>query len=249
MASAFSTTPSSELMHTQSLEADFNPQVTSQPIPNFISTSSLSNSRYESADLNSLLRNNVIGTCATARSFEKEQDTITAANGALIGQSAANMPDTRSIITAMLTARDKEDPNQLEKRWFCVYNEHQGKSFGKTSDWKKHMNNFHQPSKKAWQCPEKDCHRIFDTASNFGQHHRTMHNCRKPCRHTDSAKTRIPIRRAFACGCQSCQGLLFSWDEWRNHVAQHIENGMTISQWQYNTLLRNLLRRPEIHPC
>ena len=26
-----------------------------------------------------------------------------------------------------------------------------------------------------------------------------------------------------------------------------MENGMTISQWQYNTLLRNLLRRPEVH--
>jgi hypothetical protein len=27
-----------------------------------------------------------------------------------------------------------------------------------------------------------------------------------------------------------------------------MESGMTISQWQYNTVLRNLLRRPEIRP-
>jgi hypothetical protein len=26
-----------------------------------------------------------------------------------------------------------------------------------------------------------------------------------------------------------------------------MENGITMSQWQYNTLLRNLLRRPEVH--
>ena len=250
MASAFSTTPSHELMHTPSLEADFNPQVTSHPLSNLVSTSSPSEPslRFESADLDSLLHNDVAGTCATARSYEEEQGIIMTANGALTGQPAVNIPHAQSIVGAMQTARDKEGPNQLEKRWFCVYDEHRGKSFGKTSDWKKHMNNFHQPSKKAWQCPEKDCSQIFDTANNFGQHHRTMHNCRKPCKHADSAKIRIPTRRAFACGCQSCQALLFSWDEWRNHVAQHMEDGMTIYQWQYNALLRNLLRRPEIHP-
>ena len=249
IASAFSSTPSSELIHAPSLEADFNPQVTSHPISNLVSPSSPSEPslRFESADLNGHLHNDVVGTGAAARGYEEEQGTIMTANGVLTGQSAANIPRARSIVAAIPTARDKEGPNQLEKRWFCVYDEHRGKSFGKPSDWKKHMNSFHQPGKKAWQCPEKDCFRVFDTPSNFGQHHRTMHNCRKPCKHADNAKMRIPIRRAFACGCQSCQGLLFSWDEWRNHVAQHIENGMTISQWQYNTLLRNLLRRPEIH--
>jgi serine/threonine protein kinase len=249
MASAFSSTPSSELIHAPSLEADFNPQVTSHPISNLVSPSSPSEPslRFESADLNSRSHNDVVGTGAATRGYGEEQDTITTSNGVLTGQSAANIPRDRSIVAAIPTARDKEGPNQLEKRWFCVYDEHRGKSFGKPLDWKKHMNSFHQPGKKAWQCPEKDCFRVFDTPSNFGQHHRTMHNCRKPCKHADDAKMRIPIRRAFACGCQSCQGLLFSWDEWRNHVAQHIENGMTISEWQYNTLLRNLLRRPEIH--
>jgi hypothetical protein len=250
MASAFSTTTSNELTHSPSLEADFSSQVTSNLISNLVSASSPSEPslRFESTGLDGLLHSDVVGTCATAPSHEGEQDTIKTANGALTGQSAANIPHAQSIVAAMLHSQDKESPNQLEKRWFCVYDEHRGKSFGKPSDWKKHMNNFHQPGKKAWQCPEKDCCRIFDTPSSFGQHHRTMHNCRRPCKHADSAKMRIPIRRAFACGCQSCQGLLFSWDEWRNHVAQHMEKGMTISQWQYNTLLRNLLRRPEIHP-
>lgn len=249
MASAFSTTPSRDSMHIPLLEAGLNPRNTSDQTSNLVSTSSPSELSLpiESADLDNLLRNDLIGRPATARSYEEEHGVITASIGASTGRSAANVTPTQSIIDTTMTPGDKESLNQLEKRWFCVYEEHRGKSFGKTSDWKKHMNCFHQPGKKAWQCPENDCSQIFDTPKSFGQHHRTMHNCRKPCTHVDSAKMRIPIRRAFACGCQSCQGLLFSWDEWRDHVAQHMENGMTISQWQYNTLLRNLLRRPEIH--
>jgi hypothetical protein len=109
------------------------------------------------------------------------------------------------------------------------------------------MNTFHKPGKKQWRCPEHECHETFDKPDNFCQHHRKEHKCRKSCNHADRAKIRTPIKRAFACGYQSCPGLLFSWDNWCNHVAKHMENGMTINQWQYNILLRNLLRRPEVH--
>jgi len=109
------------------------------------------------------------------------------------------------------------------------------------------MDNFHKPGKKAWRCPEYECHEIFDKPNNFCQHHRKEHKCRKSCNHADRAKIRTPIKRAFACGYQSCPGLLFSWDNWCDHVAKHMEDGMTIDQWQYNMLLRNLLRRPEVH--
>ena len=108
------------------------------------------------------------------------------------------------------------------------------------------MNNFHEPGNKAWRCPEDECYQIFDKPNNFCQHHRKEHKCRKSCNHADRAKIRIPIKRAFACGCQSCPFLLFSWNNWCDHVAEHMEKGMTINQWQYNTLLHNLLRRPEV---
>ena len=159
-----------------------------------------------------------------------------------------NRSSRRRSAPSLPLIRKKESLKQDEKRWFCVFDEHKDKSFGKRSDWKKHMNGFHEPGKIAWQCPERDCRQIFVQDSNFCQHHRLKHACRKPCKHANSAEKLIPLRRAFACGYQSCQSLLFSWDEWRNHVARHMENGMTISQWQYNTLLRNLLRRPEVHP-
>jgi hypothetical protein len=134
---------------------------------------------------------------------------------------------------------------QPEKRWFCVFDEHKGKSFGKRADWKKHMSDFHEPGKKTWQCP--DCQQMFDQLVNFRQHHRMQHCRRSPCKHTSSTKKLAQTKQVFACGCRSCEYLLSSWDEWRDHVVQHLENGMTPNQWQYNTLFRNLLRRPDIH--
>ncbi|OCL01234.1 hypothetical protein AOQ84DRAFT_23831 [Glonium stellatum] len=173
--------------------------------------------------------------------------TISRSPDALRGLRAANRNSRRRPAPNLQPIRKKDNTGQDEKRWFCVFDEHKDKSFGKRSDWKKHMNGFHEPGKIAWQCPEQDCRQIFVQDSNFCQHHRLQHACRKPCKHADSAKKRMPLKRAFACGYRTCQALLFSWDAWRDHVAHHMEDGMKISQWQYNTLLRNLLRRPEIH--
>jgi hypothetical protein len=145
------------------------------------------------------------------------------------------------------SSENDEISNKQEKRLFCVFSEHKGTSFGKPSDWKRHMNTFHKPGKKQWRCPEHECHETFDKPNNFCQHHRKEHKCRKSCNHADRAKIPTRIKLAFACGYQSCPGLLFSWENWCNHVAKHMENGMTINQWQYNILLRNLLRRPEVH--
>lgn len=188
------------------------------------------------------------GTSPTTRSHVREKRNIETADGTLDQPSPSNLSHDHRLAIAQLTAWEKEGLKQQENRWFCVFDEHKDTSFGKPSDWKKHMNNFHEPGKKAWQCSEKDCFQIFDKAKNFCQHHRKEHGCRKPCTHADSVKKRNMNKRAFACGCESCQRLLFSWDKWRDHVAQHMENGMTKSQWQYNTLFRNLLRRPEVHP-
>jgi hypothetical protein len=132
---------------------------------------------------------------------------------------------------------------QSEDRLFCVFDEHKGKSFRRRSDWKKHMNDFHKPDKKAWECP--DCHQIFDQLRNFFQHHLVQHCHRNPCKHS-ATKLRYS-KRAFACGRQFCERLLHSWEEWRDHVAEHLEGGMSQDEWQYNTLFRNLLRREEIH--
>lgn len=167
--------------------------------------------------------------------------------GPLDGQGPPNIPPTQSCVLARSPDRKQEGLKKEEKRLFCVFDEHRNTSFGKPGDWRRHMNNFHEPGKKAWRCPEEDCHQIFDTPTNFCQHHRKKHKCRKSCNHAERAKMRIPMKRAFACGYQSCTGLLFSWDKWCDHIAQHMENGMTIDQWQYNTLLRNLLRRQEVH--
>ncbi|KAH8797425.1 hypothetical protein F5882DRAFT_474997 [Hyaloscypha sp. PMI_1271] len=134
---------------------------------------------------------------------------------------------------------------QSESRWFCVFNEHKEKSFGRRSDWRKHMKDFHKPDKKVWECP--DCHQYFDQLGNFTQHHSVQHCHLNRCKHSGSATKLRCSKRAFACGRQRCDCLLHSWDEWRDHVAEHLEDRMPREEWQHNTLFRNLLRREEIH--
>lgn len=136
---------------------------------------------------------------------------------------------------------DKRSDSRSEqkKAYFCVFEEHKGIRFGKASDLRKHMNLYHEPSKKAWLCPEDGCHQFFSRAESLKQHHITHKDCRKPCKHADNGKIKIPPRQAFACGCQSCQALFFTWEEWREHIIQHIETGMSDSQWHYATIFLN----------
>jgi hypothetical protein len=232
---------SSHSTHASSSSLDLSFHATSYPVSTSVTASSSSapSLTFDHDNLESLLLNDEVGASGTTGSPVEEQRNVETADGTLNRQYPVSLPHTQPLVI--------EGPKQQENRWFCVFDEHRGKSFGKRGDWKKHMNNFHEPGKKAWRCPTQDCFQIFDKASNFCQHHRKEHGYRKSCKHADSAKTRAPIKQAFACGCESCQSLLFSWDEWRDHVAQHMDNGMDISQWQYNTLFRNLLRRPEVH--
>jgi hypothetical protein len=155
---------------------------------------------------------------------------------------------TKNSIRKSRQSSDKQSDGGGDQRkpYFCVFEEHKVVRFGKVSDLRKHMNLYHEPGKKAWLCPEDGCRQFFSRAESFKQHHRTHKGCRKPCKHADNGKIKIPPRQAFACGCQSCQALFVIWEEWREHVIQHIENGMSESQWQYATIVLNLLRRPEI---
>jgi hypothetical protein len=155
---------------------------------------------------------------------------------------------TKNSLRKSCRSSDKRSDSGGDQRkpYFCVFEEHKAVRFGKVSDLRKHMNLYHEPGKKAWLCPEDGCRQIFSRAESFKQHHRTHRGCRKPCKHADNGKIKIPPRQAFACGCQSCQALFVKWEEWREHVIQHIETGMSDSQWQYATIFLNLLRRPEI---
>ncbi|KIN07000.1 hypothetical protein OIDMADRAFT_139713 [Oidiodendron maius Zn] len=134
---------------------------------------------------------------------------------------------------------------EVERRLFCVFEEHKEISFGRRSDWRKHMASFHKPDKMVWQCPE--CYEYFDQMLNYNQHHLIHHCQRKTCKHSNTATKLRYSKRAFACGRQSCERLLYTWDEWQNHVIEHMEDRMSEDEWQYNTFFRNLFRREEIH--
>ena len=174
-----------------------------------------------------------------------------------LSRTASPNPTSRRAIRTMRNStrelqrsphRQSDNGVDQKKPYFCVFQEHKTVRFGKVSDLRKHMNAYHEPGKRAWLCPDRGCRQLLSRAESFKQHHRTHKDCRKPCKHADECKIKIPTRQAFGCGCQSCPALFFEWEQWREHVIQHIEAGMSDTQWHYATMFLNLLRRPEIAP-
>ena len=167
-----------------------------------------------------------------------------------VGEQVLDSPSKAEKVSAAkfrkaISPTSTDPMNGSERRLFCVFEEHKEISFGRRSDWRKHMTSFPKPDKKVWQCP--DCYEYFDQMLNYNQHHLIHHCQRKTCKHSNTATKLRYSKRAFACGRQSCERLLYSWDEWQNHVIEHMEDRMSEDEWQYNTFFRNLFRREEIH--
>jgi hypothetical protein len=108
------------------------------------------------------------------------------------------------------------------------------------------MDRYHKPGPNAWECQQKGCERQFETELLFRQHHASDHRCRRSCMHADQSKTSVPLKLAFACGFEGCTGLFNNWDNWRDHVRDHLWSGASVSSCQYTVEFRNLLRRREI---
>jgi hypothetical protein len=129
--------------------------------------------------------------------------------------------------------------------WRCIYPGH-NKSIARKGDWIRHMDKYHKPDLIAWSCRVPGCGRQFETEALFRQHHAASHHCRRSCTHADDARNPATPRLAFACGFTGCSALFPDWDNWRDHVRDHISTGTSVDAWQYSTELRNLLRRGEI---
>jgi hypothetical protein len=130
--------------------------------------------------------------------------------------------------------------------WPCLDPAHKDiKPIGRKGDWKRHMDTFHKPGELAWACQSPECGLWFDTEAAFHQHHRKSHNCRK-CPHANESRILALPKQAFPCGVSPCKYLSTSWNDWRDHVAEHISHGTSIDDWHYNTEFANLLRRKEI---
>ena len=127
-----------------------------------------------------------------------------------------------------------------DRLYFCTYHHEFGGPlpyFRKKGDCKTHMMNFHNLGKE-WACPR--CHWIFDRDNDLLKHCRVGHPCWPLPPITDIVTELLP-KQVFACGFHGCESLFSFWDEWFDHVANHMRNGLTPSDWQYSLVIANLL--------
>lgn len=158
----------------------------------------------------------------------------------------ASVDQTSRPTTSIYAPPESPERQRMQRRqdtvknYVCTYC---NKDFGGKSDWKRHETTFHEPQ-HIWQCPV--CNRSFNSKRKFSTHHGRDHDCPEDCEHATEAQKTLPIKRAFGCGFQSCNQVLYSWDERCNHVAKHFEDGEMKENWHYTTVIKNLLRQDKL---
>lgn len=157
--------------------------------------------------------------------------------------------DIDSSTIAQSTLQQNTKTQRLAAKFFCTFCAENGKSennrYGTKSDWKKHLTRFHETGE---EFPCSICAEVFKRYYDLRQHFRQSHSDQPTPSATD-IRVQMPDRDkklAFGCGFLKCKAVLSAWEEWCKHVAGHIEQGGTVSQWRYSTVIRNLLRQEGI---
>lgn len=91
-----------------------------------------------------------------------------------------------------------------------------------------------------WPCTR--CCEKFDRERDFVKHFGRKHPGHKPGALTDIVTMLLP-KQVFACGFQGCESLSQSWEQWFNHITDHMAAGMTLTQWSDSVVISNLLRQ------
>ena len=122
--------------------------------------------------------------------------------------------------------------------------------FGRKSDFKKHLHNFHGAD-VSWICRSKGCHLTFATERAYSTHAKETH--RMEALPSSAARTELCSQLVFACGFPSCKDRLFeaqnrdesgnSRDKYFEHIAKHFEDGFDVNDWAYRSQIQNLLRQ------
>ena len=89
------------------------------------------------------------------------------------------------------------------------------------------------------------CHWVFDRDHDFHRHCRFDHP-RQPLPPITDIVTALLPKQVFACGFQGCESLFSLWDEWFDHITNHMRNGLNPSHWQYSLVIANLLRQTSV---
>lgn len=141
------------------------------------------------------------------------------------------------------------------KKYQCpmCYLDNNPVGFGRKSDFKKHLYNFHGVD-TIWICKTKGCHLSFATERAYSTHAKETH--RMDALPNSSAKTDLCPQVVFACGFANCKDRVFeapnneqamaSRDKYFEHIAKHFEDGFDVNNWEYKVQLHNLMRQSKV---
>lgn len=125
--------------------------------------------------------------------------------------------------------------------------------FGRKSDFKKHLNNFHG-SDVVWICRTKGCHLTFATERAYSTHAKETH--KMEALPNSAARSDLCPQLVFSCGFSSCKDRIFeaqhrdeaanSRDKYFEHIAKHFEDDFDVNEWEYRVQIHNLLRQSRV---
>jgi hypothetical protein len=158
---------------------------------------------------------------------------LTAAPGSSLGPS----------LPIQASATPKQRLSKL-KPYFCPYHEELGlqhDGFGKKGDCKDHLRSFHNLGKE-WSC----CFETFDREQDVINHRRLRH-AGTPDQQLTVEPTELLPKEWSACGFRGCQDLFSDWNDWVDHITNHMRDGKQRADWSYNVKVQNLLRQSDLH--
>lgn len=125
--------------------------------------------------------------------------------------------------------------------------------FGRKSDFKKHLHNFHGAD-VVWICHTKGCHLSFSTERAYSTHAKEAH--RMKALPNSAARTDLCPQMVFPCGFASCKDRIFEAstteeasamrDKHFEHIAKHFEDDFDVSNWEFKVQVQNLLRQQQV---
>ncbi|KAF4122292.1 ZnF C2H2 [Geosmithia morbida] len=125
--------------------------------------------------------------------------------------------------------------------------------FGRKSDFKKHLNNFHGTD-VTWICRTKGCHLSFATERAYSTHAKEAH--KMDALPSSAARTELCPQLVFSCGFASCKDRVFeaaaredaaaSRDKYFEHIAKHFEDDFDVNDWEYRVQIQNLMRQSRV---
>ncbi|KAL6880858.1 hypothetical protein J3F83DRAFT_9928 [Trichoderma novae-zelandiae] len=141
------------------------------------------------------------------------------------------------------------------KKYQCpmCYLDNSPVGFGRKSDFKKHLHNFHGAD-VVWICRTKGCHLSFSTERAYSTHAKEAH--RMKALPNSAARTEMCPQLVFACGFGTCRDRLFeahgaddasaTRDKHFEHIAKHFEDGFDVGNWEYRVQMQNLMRQKQV---